>query len=43
MMEKNMKKNVYICVTESLCCSADINIVNQLYFRKINPNRKRRR
>ena len=29
---KNMKKN--ICLTESLCCTAEIkhNIVNQLYF-----------
>ena len=30
-MEKNMKK--YICVTESLCCIADINTtLIQLYF-----------
>ena len=41
-MEKNMKNNVYICVciyiyiTESLCCRVEINIVNQLYFNKIN-------
>ena len=28
----------YICITESLCCTAEIkhNIVNQLYFNKIN-------
>ena len=39
-----MKNNVYICVyiyiyiyiTESLCCRVEINIVNQLYFNKIN-------
>ena len=31
---KNLKKNVYICITESLCCIAEINIVNQLYFSK---------
>ena len=31
-----MKKNVYMFVMESLYCSAEINIVNQLYFNKIN-------
>jgi len=35
-MEKTMKKNIYIyiCITESLCCSAEIkyNIINQVYF-----------
>ena len=30
-----MKKNIYMCITESLCCIAEINIVNQLYFNKI--------
>ena len=36
-MEKNMKKNVYIWIIESLCCIVDIkhNIVNELYFNKI--------
>ena len=30
-----LKKNAYVCVTESLCCIAVINnIVNQLYFNK---------
>ena len=24
-MERNMKRNVYIYITESLCCTADIN------------------
>ena len=39
-MEKNMKKNVCVCVcvcvciTESLCYTAEINILNQLYFNK---------
>ena len=28
-----MKKNV--CITESLCCTVEINIVNQLYVNKI--------
>ena len=30
-MEKNMKKNMYIYVNESLCCTPE-NTVNQLYF-----------
>ena len=25
----------HICVTESLCCRAEINIINQLYCNKI--------
>ena len=25
IMEKNVKKNVYACITESLCCTAVIN------------------
>ena len=35
-MEKNMKKNICICITESLCYRAEIkhNIENQLYFNK---------
>ena len=28
------KKNVYMCITDSLCCTADWHIVNQLYFNK---------
>ena len=27
---------IHICITESLCYTAEINIVNQLYFNKIN-------
>ena len=28
---------MYICITDSLCCTAEINnIVNQLHFNKIN-------
>ena len=30
-----MKKSVYICITESLCCTTEINIVNQIYFNNI--------
>ena len=34
-MEKNRKNNIYICITESLCRTAETNtIVNQLYFNK---------
>ena len=33
-MEKNIKKNVYKSITESLCCTVEISIVNQLYFNK---------
>ena len=35
IMEKNIKKNVYICKIESPCCTAEINIINQLYFNKM--------
>ena len=41
-MEKNMKKNVYIGITESLCCTAETNkhtIVNHLYFNKKGKTR----
>ena len=32
---KESKKKIYIYITESLCCTAEINsIVNQLYFPK---------
>ena len=24
IMEKNIKNNVYMCITESLCCTAEI-------------------
>ena len=45
-MEKNMKENIYIymhiyiCITESLCCTAEIkdNTLNQLYFKNIFKN-----
>ena len=33
-MEKNIKENVYPCITESLRGTAEINIVNQPYFNK---------
>lgn len=40
-MEKNKKKNVYVCgythVCIQFCCIAEItNIVNQLNFNKVN-------
>ena len=31
-MEKNIKKNMYIYISESLCCTVEMNTVNQLYF-----------
>ena len=36
MVEENMKKYIYMCVAESLCCAAEIkhSIVNQ-HFNKI--------
>ena len=34
IMGNNFKKDcIYLCITESLCCTAEINIVNQLYFK----------
>ena len=33
-MEKNIEKYVYMCITDSLCCTAEINTVNQLDFNK---------
>ena len=28
-----MKKNIYVCITESLCCTAEMNTISsQLYF-----------
>ena len=24
-MERNIKRNVYVCITESLCCTTEIN------------------
>ena len=26
--EKNMKKNIFICITKSLCCTVEINTIN---------------
>ena len=43
-MEKNIKKkkNVYICVTESLCCITRVNsMVNQPYFYNNKGKRER--
>ena len=34
-----MKKNVYTCITESLCCTVKFYIGNQLYFNKMNFKR----
>ena len=32
--QKWIWKRTYVCLTESLCCIAEINAVNQLYFNK---------
>ena len=42
-MEKNVKKYVYICIPESLCCTVEINrtIINQLYFSKIHLKKRK--
>ena len=40
MWEKNLKENgVCICITNSLCCTAEI-IVSQLYFNKFLKKEK---
>ena len=31
-MENNFNIYVYICATESLCCTPEADIINQLYF-----------
>ena len=36
MINYNGKEYVCLCKTESCCCTAEINTVNQLYFNKIN-------
>ena len=38
-----MKKDVYVCVTESLCCTTEINTVHQLYFIKIKLKKKKKK
>ena len=32
------KENTYLYISESLCCIVETNIINQLYFNKINLN-----
>ena len=34
-MKKNMKKNAYICITESLCCTAETNTALQINYTSI--------
>ena len=38
-MEKNFKKNMYGCVTESLCCEAEINTTLQINYNLIYINK----
>ena len=41
-MGKNMKKNIYVCITESLCCTAEMNTISsQLYFSKVYLKKKK--
>lgn len=40
-MENEVKKNVWIWITESLRCLVEINMVNQLYFGKKNKLKKK--
>lgn len=37
IMGKKIKKNACVCLVESLCCPAGINIVNQLGINKSKP------
>ena len=37
-MEKNMKKNVLICITESLCCTVEIFLIHFLMGGKLDYN-----
>ena len=37
-MEKNIKKNVYICRTETLCCTAEINTTLYINYILIKKN-----
>ena len=39
-MEKNIKKNVYMCITESLFCIAEMNTMLQINYTSINNNNK---
>ena len=34
-MEKNIKKNVYLCITESLCCTAEMNTTSEINYTSI--------
>ena len=34
--EKDIEKRMYICITESVCCTAEINIVSQIKVNEIN-------
>ena len=37
---KNMNKNAYICVTESLCCRAEINTTLQINYTSVKKKRE---
>ena len=42
IMEKNIKKNVYTCITESLCCTAEINTTLYINYASIKNKLKKR-
>ena len=37
-MEKNIKKNVHICINESLCCTAETNKTSKSTIHQLNVN-----
>ena len=40
-MKTNVKKNVYICKTESLCCAPEVNTTLKInYTSKKKPNKQ---
>ena len=41
--ENNMKKYACIYITESICCTAETNVVNQLYFNKLGRKKKEKK
>ena len=37
--KENDKENICVCITESLCCTAEINIVNHQHLSKIKKTK----
>ena len=38
-MEKNIKKNVYRCTTESLCCTAEMGTTVYVNYASVKTNK----